>query len=333
MSRRSLIARERSQGGASVVQRGVPRRDYRSIILCTGSLLALLLVLPASAQDAGIPVLRLGPFAEHAALGDTYTAYVSGPASMYGNPAGLAAAGVNSAALSYQSWIGGTSIYGVSARFRAGNRSGVGVSFAMFDSGDLEARDRPGPADPFAVQYVSISAGYAMQFGPMRAGLAGKFLSERIYTESANGLAFDAGIQASFFDDYLMVGASVHNIGSMDELGIEATPLPAMVRIGAAGYPISIYSEGDGEPTLRLFISPEVVVSPDNGDTRFHVGTGVELPDLLAVRIGYMTNDAVRSVTFGAGLDYSGFTFDYGFLPLRDDFGGPSHILTLRYGW
>jgi hypothetical protein len=297
------------------------------------ALLCSVAILPSAAQTTGFPVLRLGPFAEHAALGETYTAYVRGSASMHGNPAGLAAPGWNSATVTYQSWIAATDIYGASARFRVTDRSGLGVSITMFDSGDLEARDQPGPGDPFAVQYVSLGAGYAVQFGPVRAGASAKFLSERIYTESATGFAFDAGVQATFFDDYLMFGASVHNLGSMDELGVEATPLPTIIRIGAAGYPIRLYSEGDAEPTIRAFLSPEIVISPDDEDARFHIGAGAEIPDLLAVRAGYLSGDTVRNFTFGAGITYSGFVFDYGFLPLRDGFGGPSHILTLRYEW
>jgi hypothetical protein len=290
-------------------------------------------VSPAAAQDTGFPVLRLGTFADHLSMGDTYTAYVRGPASMHGNPAGLARAGANSASVSYQSWVSDTNIYGASARFGVGGRSGVGVSLAMFDSGTLDARDQPGPGDPFSVQYVSLSAGYGITIGPLRMGVAGKFLSERIYSENATGMAVDAGAQATFFDEHLLFGISVHNLGSMEELGIEATPLPAIVRIGAAGYPVRLYSEGDGEPTLRAFVSPEVVIFPDGGDARLHIGGGVEMPDLLAVRVGYISGDAIRSVTFGAGITYTGLVFDYGFLPLRDGFGGPSHVLTLRYEW
>lgn len=296
------------------------------VVCCIG-------ISPLAAQNSGFPVLRLGTFADHASMGDTYTAYARGPASMHGNPAGLARPGSNSASVSYQNWVADTHIYGAAARFGIGGRSGVGLSIAMFDSGTLDARDQPGPGDPFSVQYVSLAAGYGMSFGPLRLGVTGKFLSERIFSENATGFAFDAGAQASFFEEHLLFGASVHNIGSMEELGIEATPLPAIVRIGVAGYPVRLYSEGDDEPTLRAFVSPEVIILPDGGDAALHIGGGVEMPDLLAVRLGYISGDAVRSFTFGAGITYTGLVFDYGFLPLRDGFGGPSHILTLRYEW
>jgi hypothetical protein len=297
------------------------------------SVLMLLVALPTSVQESGFAVLRLGPFADHAAMGETYTAYASGPAAMYGNPAGLAQRVGNNASLTYQSWIGETNIYSIGARFQAGRRGGIGVLVSMFGSGTLDARDQPGPGDPFEVQYVTVGAAYGLQIGPLRAGVTGKFLSERIYTESASGLALDAGVQTSLFGDDLMFGASVHNIGSMDELGAESTSLPVIVRMGAAGYPISIYSEGDREPTVRVFVSPEVLFFPNDSDTRVNVGAGVELPGVIAVRAGYLSGDAARSVTFGAGLTYAGFVFDYGFVPLRDDFGPASHILTLRYEW
>lgn len=290
-------------------------------------------LMPAQAQDTGMSFLRMGTFAEHAGLGDTYTAYVHGAASLYGNPAGLAVQGQNSGALSYQSWIAATSIYSAAARFRAGQQGGVGLSIAVFDGGDLEARDRPGPGEPFAAQFLAASAGYARQIGPLRAGIVGKILSERIYTENASGYALDAGLQASFFQDYLMLGASIHNLGAMQELGAEATDLPTMIRVGAAGYPVRIYSGNDGEPTFRFFLSPEIVLFPDDDVQQFRVGAGAEVSDLLSVRTGYISGDDVRQFTFGAGVFYAGFQFDYAFLPLEEGFGGPSHMLTLTYGW
>lgn len=300
-----------------------------------GALLVLMLAtcVPVRAQDTGMSFLRMGTFAEHAGLGDTYASYVGGAASLYGNPAGLAVQGQNSGALSYQSWIAATSIYSAAARFRAGERGGVGLSVAVFDGGDLEARDRPGPGEPFAAQFLAASAGYARQLGVLRAGVVGKILSERIYTDNASGYAFDVGLQASFFEEYLMLGASLHNLGSMQELGAEATELPMMIRIGAAGYPLRIYSGDDGDPTFRFFLTPELVVFPNDDVQQLRVGVGAEISDLLSVRTGYISGDDVRKFTFGAGVFYAGFQFDYAFLPLEEGFGGPSHMLTLTYGW
>lgn len=288
---------------------------------------------PVAAQDTGMSFLRMGTFAEHAALGETYTAYARGASSMYGNPAGLAVHGQNEGALSYQSWIAATSIYSASARFRAGNTGGVGLSIAVFDGGDLEARDRPGPGEPFAAQFLSASAGYARQIGPLRAGVVAKILSERIYADDATGYAVDAGVQASFVDEYLLLGASIHNLGSMEELGAEATDLPVMIRIGAAGYPLRVYSGSSAEPTFRFFLSPELVFFPDDDVRQLRLGIGAEISDLLSVRTGYLSGDDLRSVSFGAGVFYGGFQFDYAFLPLEEGFGGPSHMLTLVYGW
>ena len=296
-----------------------------TIMLATG--------IESRAQDPGMAFLRMGTYADHAALADTYTAYVGGAASMYGNPAGLAVGGSDEAVLSYQSWIASTSIYAASVRMHSGRAGSFGVSVAVFDGGDIDVQAPPGPDDSPATQSIAAAAGYAYALGPLRLGATAKFLAERIYGADATGFALDFGAQASFMDDNLLFGASVHNVGSMQELGAVATELPLMIRIGAAGYPVRVYSGTGSEPTFRFFVSPEIVIFHNEDVQRLRLGVGGEMSELLSVRIGFLPGEELRRLTFGAGVLYSGFQFDYAFMPLQEGFGGPSHMLTLTYGW
>lgn len=287
----------------------------------------------ASAQDPGMSLLRMGTFADHAALAETYTSYARGAAAMYGNPAGLAESGPNSGALSYQSWIASTSIYAAAVRMQAGQAGGFGFRVAVFDGGDLDAPQLIVPGESAAMQIISASAGYAHAIGPLKAGIVAHLFSERIYSDNASGYAVDLGAQSTFADGNLLLGASVHNVGTMQELGAVASELPLMVRIGAAGYPVRIYSGSGGEPTFRFFIAPEIVIFPNDDVRQFRLGVGGEISELLSVRAGYLSGDDLRTLTFGAGVFYIGFQFDYAFLPLEEGFGGPSHMLTMTYGW
>ena len=57
---------------------------------------------------------------------------------------------------------------------------------------------------------------------------------------------------------------------------------------------------------------------------------GAELGDAsgAAVRMGVRVNDTATSVSFGAGYALQAFSFDYAFVPLRDDLGD-----THRFGF
>ena len=288
---------------------------------------------PAHAQDAGLSFLRIGTNAAAIAVGDAYVAYSRDAFSTYWNPAGLAAASSNSAALSHHIWVADIRTYSLTSRFRAGTNGALGLFVTGLSSGDLEARDGPGEADGFfSAQYLNLGAAYGRRLGPLRAGLTAKYLAERIYASEADGFALDFGLQLDLLRGGLQLGAAFQNVGKMDQLADVSTPLPRMLRVGAALFPFRILTENDGRPLLNTFLTGEVSHVFTAEETRFHLGVAAEVLDLVMVRAGYITNDTLRRFSFGGGLGYESLQVDYAFLPFQD-FGTPGHVLTLLYFW
>jgi hypothetical protein len=290
---------------------------------------------PGVAQDAsGLPFLRIGPDAHAAAMGDARVALVDDAFSTYWNPAGLASAGPNQASLSHHIWFADVRTYALSSRFGVGTSGGLGLFVTATTSGEVEVRDEPGvPDGTFEAQYITAGLSYGRRIGPLQAGISAKYLSENIYTETASGYAFDFGGQASFFEDRLAVGATLANAGSISELKTVATKLPFLGRAGLGVTPLVIESEDDGEEVVSATLVAEVShVFPDSL-TRFHTGISVEIFEVLSLRGGYVTNDALRNVSLGLGFRYAGMVFDYALVTFDSGFEGPGHMLTLAYGW
>lgn len=297
-------------------------------------LFAMLGTIPAYAQESGLAFLRMGPNAESAGMGDAHVASSRDAFSTFWNPAGLAAAERNSAAGSYQGWVGDVKIFAAAVRLGAGSDGAFGLFVTANGTDDLEARDLPGPSNgDFSVQFVNAGLAYARTFGPVHAGATAKYLTERIYTESSSGYGFDFGVQADVLSEGLYLGAALQNVGRMTELLDESTELPMLVRLGGAFFPLRVLMSDDDATLLETEIVAEVVhIIPENV-TQIHAGVGAEMLDVITLRTGYISNDSLRKYSFGLGFEYQGVIFDYAFLPFESGFEGPGHVLTLTYEW
>lgn len=310
---------------------------YSEIVMKQFSILALLFVLTcshATGQETGLAFLRIGTNAAAGAMGDAQVSNSRDAYSTYWNPAGLAAAQSNSAALSHHIWVARSRVYSLAARFNSGKKGGLGLFVTTLDSGSLESRENPGPPEgTFDVQFIAVGASYGRSFGPVRLGATVKYLSERIFPESATGYAFDFGFQADFLNDGLKVGAAFQNLGEMSNLNQVASELPQTLRAGFSVYPFRVLAMADGTVLLNAFLTGEVSHVYASETTRYHLGLAAEVVELVTVRAGYITNDTLRGITFGGGLGSNGFLFDYAFMPFDNGFDGPGHVLSLLYLW
>lgn len=288
----------------------------------------------AHAQEGGLAFLRIPPDAAAMGMGDAGVAHTRNAFATYWNPAGLAAAPTNQAGLSYQSWVANVTTYTLATRFRAGQQGGLGLFVTASGVTNLEFRDRPGePQGTFDAQNVAAGLAYGRTFGPLRAGVTGKFLREEIFTDRATGYAFDFGLQTSLLHDDLHVGAALQNLGEMNALASESTRLPRTLRGGVSVSPFRIRSHDDDETVLRALLLAEVSHNLTDEQTQYHFGTAAQVFDVLILRAGYLTHDELRDVSLGLGLRSGILAFDYALLPFSEGFGGPGHVFTLHYGW
>jgi len=286
----------------------------------------------ASAQDSGLSFLAVGTNAEALAKGDAGVASSGGAFASYWNPAGLAIGGTREISVSHHVWIADTRTYALNGGFSIGEKAGFGVFVVATGSGDLEARQNPGESDGlFNAQFVSAGISAARAFGPIRIGSTIKFLSERIFTNSANGYGFDFGLQTQFLSESVLFGATYSNLGKMDELNAEATELPEIGRIGVEVFPFRMMTALDGEIFLSTSILFEASRNYVTETTNLHFGLSAEVLETVTARVGYLSNDFLRDYSVGLGIDITNLMFDYALLPFESGFGGPAHILTLTY--
>ncbi len=288
----------------------------------------------AIAQDGGLSFLRFGVDAAGMARGDVGVASEDGAFSTYWNPAGISAPGPNEVAVSHHLWIADIRTYAASSKFRLGQKTGIGLYVTATGAGDLEAREGPGEAlGFFDAQFVNAGISLGRNMGVIRVGVTAKYLSERIFVNSANGYAFDFGVQTSLIDGGLLLGAAFQNVGKMERLNAVRTKLPQILRVGSEIFPFKILTENDGSALLSTSLIVEVSHNSISESTQLHVGLAGDVLDTVTARAGYISNDALREFSFGFGLAIAEITFDYALLPFEEGFGGPAHIVSLAYAY
>ena len=301
-------------------------------------LLVLLLLLGspqvAWAQEEDLSLLRLGMDATAGSMGEAQTAYSRDAFSVYWNPAGLAAGFSNSVAAAHQRWVGDVRTYALSTRLRLGEKSSLGAFIVALDGDVSSIRDQLGlPESELGPYAVSVGAGYGYDLGPLYAGLTAKVIREQLIAP-ATGYAVDVGLQTPPLAGILRLGAALQNIGTTNNR--EASPLPRAVRAGVAVSPIRFVAADDGTTLISVGISADIShVFPRNRPsvTRLHLGLATEVMGLIILRAGYLSNHPIRQFTFGAGLDYAPFAFDYAYLPFTGGYEQPGHVVTLSYDW
>lgn len=296
-----------------------------------------LLVLPVAnlnAQDSGLSFLRIGPDGKSLALGDAGVSSASGAYATYWNPAGLAKPNTREIAFSHHIWIADVRTLALQGAFSLGSKTGIGLFVVATGAGELEARTNPGESDGFFnAQFASVGVALGRALGPVRVGVTAKYLSERIFTHSSNGYAFDFGLQSAFLNESLLAGVTYSNVGKMNQLNNVATELPRIGRAGIEIFPFKVLMEDDGSSFVNTSVILEYSENFVTDQSQVHVGVVGEVVETLTMRLGYLSNDALRSFSGGLGLAVANLSLDYALIPFEDGFGGPAHIMSLSYGW
>lgn len=283
-----------------------------------------------------MPALQVGINADVSATGDAQVAGVSSAFAIFSNPAGIATVSPegsrNGAGLAHHIWVGDLRTYALAGKLGYGANSAFGFFVLASDDGGSESTGQaPSPAG--TEQFISVGAAYSRRFGQLQVGTAAKFLSERIGGNAVRGYGLDAGVQARLFGNSLELGGALLNLGRLSEVSGVVTDVPTALRGGVTVYPFRVVSTEDGFPLLNAYVAAEVShVFPDHR-TRLHVGAAGEVLEVITVRVGYVANDELRSVTAGIGLQVSDLQFDYAAIRFAQGFGGPGHVLSLRYDW
>ncbi|MBT8196756.1 MAG: PorV/PorQ family protein, partial [Bacteroidia bacterium] len=197
-------------------------------LIAFGIALAITSIAYAGNEDrtgqAGASELLINPWAKSSGWGGVNTSSAHGIDAMFLNIAGLSFIDKTDISFTHTQWLKGSdiNINSVGIGVKAGESGAFGISVMSFDFGevDITTVDIPeGGIGTFQPQYINIGIGYAKEFSnSIHGGLAIKIISESIADVSAQGVAFDAGIQyvTGFNEDKddLSFGIALKNVGS-----------------------------------------------------------------------------------------------------------------------
>jgi len=286
---------------------------------------AITLSIAAEGGNSGFAFLKIAVDSRAAALGGAYTAMAADAAAAFWNPAGLARSEGKSLLLMHNEWLADITQEFAALQFYHGKHN-FALALNLINIPGIEIRGNTPTENPDGVvEAINFSAAlsYAtIVFDNWQVGGSVKYLHEKYYMAAANGWAADIGIQRQFGQD-LQTGLTIQNLGSMQPLVNVSTPLPALVRAGAAyALPFSVLER-------RPLISADVQYVFAGGVTgRFGLEFGFK--DYLALRAGYVLGSETQSFTAGLGLNYSGYHLDYAYAPFEYDLGN-SHRISFGF--
>lgn len=310
-------------------------------VVCT--LLILCCTVKTNAQDtgSGLDFLNIAPSSRMLALSEATTSSVTGPSAIYSNPSLLVLDKQSSLDVSYTLWIAN-----VNNQFAALNllKNDRAYAFGIYSSGSsgFEARDRPGPpAGEFSIRYLSLSGAIAQKLGPFSIGVTGQFLREEVFQFRASGYAFNAGISTSFMNEKILAGASVNNIGKMESLDQESTPLPSSFNAGISASLIQFNTPGQNDLPVLVGLTADWnkpidenpsndFIENNNNEGFFTLAANLDIGDLLFLQGGYRWGPTERPFSFGLGLAIESVRVNYGLIPFSTGFG-TVHSFGVQY--
>lgn len=204
-----------------------------------------------------------------------------------------------------------------------------------FGYGSIQGYDVGGsPTGDISASDLMVEAGWGKRwekflgselFRDLATGVSVKGLRKTLADETAMGEAVDIGfsypVHTGSFSGMRIAGV-VQNLGPGMKFEGEESPLPRVMRIGAA-YPL-------WGKTVTL--AADAVVS---GNDPAYASAGLEyrLLKMFAIRFGYKgSKDLDKNLTYGVGFENARFRLDYAFVPFGDL--GDTHRISVvfRFG-
>jgi len=318
-------------------------------------------------SQGGLLFLLISPNARAGGMGEAFVAMSDDASATYWNPAGLAfqqgsqftgmyaqlLPQFNLSDLYFMNVAGRTSVEGLGT---------LGGSITYVSYGDQVNTDATGPEPlgtfgsfdvAFTVSYATLlseSLGAGVNIRYIRSNLAPFGAGAEQGDGRANAFSVDLGVlKRNFFIDRLNFGLNISNIGPKVTYidAAQADPLPTNFRMGFAYSAVQqefhqltfvadmnkelVKRTQDGtDPLLKAFFTAWDNERANRGII-YNLGAEYWYADLIALRSGfYWDKDGeVDYLTFGAGLRYSIYQFDFGYIA-----GGEDNPLTdtLRFG-
>ncbi len=287
---------------------------------------------------AGAQFLEIPVGARAASLGSAYMGLSDDISSVFWNPAGLSRLKTNSAHFSYMDWFDMFSFNAAALSLNVDNVGIFALSAIVFSMDPVEItteREPNGTGRFYDARDIALGLTFSRFLTDRFAfGLTVKYVQQRIWNETAEGIAFDIGTQYQIDFKNLVIAMSMSNFGAdlkfegedllvtydkdnelpknrltKAKLETDSYPLPLNFQVGVAFdiYRTEIF-------TLRAALD---AVHPNDNDERLNFGTELNLFDRIFLRGGYRYNYDDEGLAFGAGANVpfaaSRITFNYAY--------------------
>lgn len=285
---------------------------------------------------SGAQFLQIGVGARASALGGAYVGMAHDASALFWNPSGIADVANQSIHFSHTPWWATVNLNSAAYAFTIEEVGSFGVALTSLSMDRMEVTTEYAPdgtGEYFDAQDLMLGITYARHLTDrFNVGLTVKYVQQRVWNETASGIAFDIGTQYKLWFNNFTVGMSLSNFGGdlrydgrdlTYKLDIDAS-LPnnrlAPVALQTDDYPLPLHFQvGVAMDLLRSdnvgWIVAADVIHPNDNHERVNFGTEVSLFDRFFLRGGYRYNYDDEDLTAGVGvalpIEGANILFDY----------------------
>ncbi len=272
---------------------------------------------------SGAQFLQIPIGARNTALGSAVVGLTDDASALFWNPAGIANVKSTSLHLSFFNWFKffDVNAFGVAKNF--GDLGVIGASILVLNMDKMEITTELEPSGTgryFDAQDLSVGLTYARNLtDKFRFGLTMKYIYQRIWNETSNGIAFDIGTQYTLDFQNLTIAMAMTNFGpdlnmSGPDLNVvhdrnNNFPLNRLTpaKLVTDDYPLPLHFQvGIGMDLFKTeFVKSRIGIDashPNDNRERVHFGSEFTFFDVLSIRSGYKYNYDDENFVIGAGV-------------------------------
>lgn len=296
--------------------------EMKQILILSFLISSLALAQSPNLGTSGANFLQIPVGAKAAGMGSAVVGNIQDASSVFWNPAGLVKVNSVQAHFSYMNWF---DLFDFNAAALAYNVEDYGVfalSMIVFSTDGIEVTTEEEPNGTgrfYDAQDLALGLSFSRYLTDRFSfGVTVKYVSQKIWNESADGFAFDIGTQYQLDFQNLTIAMSMSNFGSdmqfdgpdldIQFLKDDNYPLSRLTpaRLQTSSYPLPLnFQVGIGFDIFQgEFVKVRGgidAVHPNDNSERLNFGTEVSFFDRLYLRGGYKYNYSDEDFTFGAG--------------------------------